>query len=126
MFVRSNTDCACKLLFLRLGPVDLARQAVLDLLRKNEVHHDVYVRPLVFSNSTELSPVLRESDSSFVVYCLPLKRYIDKEAIEVCVSSWRRTTDNAIPSRAKATGAYLNNARPKRLCTELSWIPVCE
>src|SRR5262249_38920391 len=43
-----------------------------------------------------------------------LKRYIDKEAINVCVSSWRRVADNAIPARAKPTAAYLNSALARR------------
>ncbi len=103
-----------KLIFLKLEPHARARDAILELLRRNEVHHDVYVRPLVVSRSTELSPVLREQDSSFVVYCLPLARYIPKESIDVCISSWRRTSDNAIPSRAKPTGGYLNSALARR------------
>jgi branched-chain amino acid aminotransferase len=107
-------ELSAKLLFLRCEPFAQARQAVIDLLRKNEVHFDVYLRPMVISNSTELSPVLREQDSSFIVYCLPLKRYIDKESIDVCISSWRRTSDNAIPSRAKPTGGYLNSALARR------------
>jgi branched-chain amino acid aminotransferase len=107
-------ELSAKLLFLRIEPFAQARQACVDLLRKNEVHFDVYMRPMVISNSTELSPVLREQDSSFIVYCLPLKRYIDKESIDVCISSWRRTSDNAIPSRAKPTGGYLNSALARR------------
>ena len=107
-------ELSAKLLFLRSEPFAQARQAVIEVLRKNEVHYDVYLRPMVISNSTELSPVLREQDSSFIVYCLPLKRYIDKESIDVCISSWRRTSDNAIPSRAKPTGGYLNSALARR------------
>jgi branched-chain amino acid aminotransferase len=107
-------ELSAKLLFLRCEPFAQARQAVIELLRKNQVHFDVYLRPMVISNSTELSPVLREQDSSFIVYCLPLKRYIDKESIDVCISSWRRTSDNAIPSRAKPTGGYLNSALARR------------
>ncbi len=91
-----------------------AEQVVLETLRRNEVHHDVYVRPMVFSNSNELSPVLREEDSAFVVYTLPLQRYINKSSIDVCVSSWRRVSDNAIPARAKPTGIYLNSALARR------------
>jgi len=68
----------------------------------------------VISGSVELSPVLREEDSSLIVYTLPLKRYIDKEAVNVCVSSWRRVADNAIPARAKPTAAYLNSALARR------------
>ena len=95
-------------------PVERAQQVVLELLRRNNVHHDIYVRPLVISGSDELAPVLRVEDSSFIVYALPLKRYIDKESIDVCVSSWRRVSDNAIPSRAKPTAAYLNSALARR------------
>lgn len=108
-------DKSARILFLRL-PTEPARlgELVLELLRRNEVHHDVYVRPLVISSSVQLSPVLREEDSSLVIYSLPLQRYIDKESIDVCVSSWRRTPDNAIPSRAKPTGGYLNSALARR------------
>ena len=98
---------------LTVTPAKL-KDIVVELLRKNDVHHDVYVRPLVFSGSTELSPVLRAEDSALAVYCLPLKRYIDKEATNVCVSSWRRVADNAIPARAKPTAAYLNSALARR------------
>jgi branched-chain amino acid aminotransferase len=106
---------SARMIFLKLNvaPAE-AEQLVLDLVRRNQTHHDVYVRPLVISNSTQLSPVLREEDSSFIIYTLPLKRYIDKESIDVCVSSWRRAADNAIPARAKPTGVYLNSALARR------------
>jgi branched-chain amino acid aminotransferase len=106
---------SARMLFLRLPVNERATcDAVLDLLRRNEARHDVYVRPLVISNSTALSPVLREEDSSLIIYSLPLQRYIDKESIDVCVSSWRRTSDNSIPARAKPTGIYLNSALARR------------
>ncbi|HVU03337.1 MAG TPA: branched-chain amino acid transaminase [Polyangiaceae bacterium] len=106
---------SAKLLMMKLGmePGRLA-EVVVELLQKNQVHHDVYVRPMVISGSVELSPVLKAEDSSTIVYCLPLKRYIDKDAINVCVSSWRRVADNAIPARAKPTAAYLNSALARR------------
>lgn len=106
---------SARILCLRLNvPERDAERAVVELLRRNEVHDDVYVRPMVFSNCNELSPVLREADSCFIIYSLPLKRYIDKESINVCVSSWRRTSDNSIPARAKPTGIYLNSALARR------------
>lgn len=108
-------DVSARMLFLRM-PIDVreACDVVLETIRRNEVHHDVYVRPLLISASTQLSPVLREEDSSLIVYSLPLKRYIDKESIDVCISSWRRTSDNAIPARAKPTGIYINSALARR------------
>ena len=87
---------------------------VTELLRRNEVHHDVYVRPLLLNNSNKLAPVMREEDSLLTIFCLPLQRYIDKDAIDVCVSSWRRASDNAIPARTKPTGLYLNSALARR------------
>ncbi len=106
---------SAKILYMKL-PGDRAKvgDIILELLRKNDVHYDVYVRPMVFNNSNKLAPVLREEDSSFVAYCMPLKRYIDKDAIDVCVSSWRRVRDNALPSRTKPTGGYLNSALARR------------
>jgi branched-chain amino acid aminotransferase len=105
---------SARMLFLGMPPVADVEAAVLELLRRNQVHHDVYVRPLVFSNSNELAPVLREEDAVLTIYCLPLRRYIDKDSISVCVSSWRRAADNAIPARAKPTGVYLNSALARR------------
>jgi branched-chain amino acid aminotransferase len=108
-------NASAKLILLRLTVSEAeAKEAVLETLRLNQVHHDVYVRPMVFSNSIQLAPVLREEDSSFVIYSMPLKKYIDKESISVCISSWRRVSDNAIPARAKPTGIYLNSALARR------------
>jgi branched-chain amino acid aminotransferase len=36
--------------------------------------------------------------------------YVELTGLKVCVSSWRRTPDNAIPARAKCTGSYVNTA----------------
>jgi len=105
---------SARMLFLGVPPQSEVQAAVLELLRRNNVRHDVYVRPLVFSNSNELAPVLREEDSALAIYSLPLRRYIDKDMIHVCISSWRRAADNAIPARAKPTGVYLNSALARR------------
>lgn len=108
-------NASAKLILLRLTVSEQeAKEAIIETLRRNNVHHPVYIRPMVFSNSIQLAPVLREEDSSFTIYTMPLKRYIDKESISVCVSSWRRTSDNAIPARAKPTGIYLNSALARR------------
>ncbi len=106
---------SAKVLYLRMpGTVEAVGAIIVELLRRNEVHHDVYVRPLLLHNSNELAPVLDETSTSFIAYCMPLARYLDKDAIDVCVTSWRRVRDNAIPSRTKPTGAYLNSALARR------------
>jgi branched-chain amino acid aminotransferase len=92
-----------------LGADEIA-EAVLEVLRRNDAREDHYVRPLIFVDSDELSPTLTDVPVGLSVYCLPLGRYFKSEAIRACVSSWRRVSDNAIPARAKPTGAYLNSA----------------
>jgi branched-chain amino acid aminotransferase len=106
---------SCHVLYLKLpGTVPEVGSIIIELLRRNEVRHDVYVRPLAIHNSTKLAPVLDENTSSFIAFCMPLQRYIDKDAIDVCISSWRRVADNAMPTRTKPTGAYLNSALARR------------
>jgi branched-chain amino acid aminotransferase len=89
---------------------DEIAQAIVEVLRRNDARQDYYIRPLLFVDSDELSPTLTDVPVSLSVYCLPLGRYFTSESIRACVSSWRRVADNAIPARAKPTGAYLNSA----------------
>jgi len=106
---------SARILFLRLpGTTQEVAALHVELLRRNQIRQDVYMRPLLIHNSTELAPILDVESSSFILYCMPLKRYIDKDAIDVCISSWRRVRDNAIPTRTKPTGAYINSALARR------------
>ena len=106
---------SARILQLRLpgSPADVAA-IIVELLQRNQVRHDVYVRPIVFANSNELSPLLDPDTSETAIFCLPLGRYLSAEPIDVCVSSWTRMRETAIPARAKATGGYLNSALARR------------
>jgi branched-chain amino acid aminotransferase len=112
-------DQSARVLHLRPSgsPEDVA-SAVVELLRRNDVRGDVYVRPIVFANSNELSPVLDPETSATAIFCLPLGRYLSSDPIDVCVSSWRRVRETAIPARAKATAGYLNSALARREATD--------
>jgi branched-chain amino acid aminotransferase len=111
----TRLEHSARILHLRLPkPHAGICEVIRELLIRNEVHYDVYVRPLLLSGSEKLAPVLRAEDSLFTAYCMPLKRYIDKDMIDVCISSWRRVRDNAIPTRTKPTGVYLNSALARR------------
>src|ERR1700742_4211515 len=70
---RLHRSARMRRLSLTVEPARL-KEIVVELLRRNDVRHDVYIRPMVFSNSNELSPVLKAEDSALTVYCLPLKR----------------------------------------------------
>jgi branched-chain amino acid aminotransferase len=108
-------DQSARILGLRLSaPASEIAARIVELLRRNEMRGDVYVRPIVFANSNELSPILDEETSGTAIFCMPLGRYLSADAIDVCVSSWWRVRENAIPARAKATGGYLNSALARR------------
>ncbi|NOX24222.1 MAG: branched-chain amino acid transaminase [Actinobacteria bacterium] len=103
-----------KILYLAMPDPSSVHDTLLELLRKNDARYDVYIRPLLLHNSNELAPILDPATTTFVAYSMPLKRYLSDDAIDVCVSPWRRTSDNAIPSRAKPTGGYVNSALARK------------
>jgi branched-chain amino acid aminotransferase len=108
-------EFSARILGLRLsGSTKAVADVIVELLRRNEIHGDVYIRPLVYADSNELSPILDPDSSATAIFCLPLGRYLSPDPIDVCVSSWRRVRETAIPARAKATAAYLNSALARR------------
>jgi branched-chain amino acid aminotransferase len=108
-------DQSARILRLSLsGSRSEIAEAIVELLRRNEMRSDVYIRPIVFANSNELSPLLDPDTSETAIFCLPIGRYLSAEPIDVCVSSWRRVRETAIPARAKATAGYLNSALARR------------
>ncbi len=82
-----------------------------ELLKKNEYKTDVYIRPTLYKSSFKVGPTLTDNEDSFLIFTTPFGNYFEAEkGLKLCVSSWRRTSDNAIPPRAKVSGAYANAA----------------
>ena len=69
----------------------------------------IYIRPTLYKSSQKVGPTLTDNEDSFLIFTTPFGDYFDG-ALKLCVSSWRRTSDNAIPPRAKVSGAYANSA----------------
>jgi len=106
---------SARILRMRLpGTIEDTMKILTEVVRRNDIKGDVYIRPLLYANSNELSPILDESQSSLTVYCMPLGKYLSAEPIDVCISSWRRIRETALPARTKATGGYLNSALARR------------
>lgn len=103
---------SCKIFRLQSPySVEKLTETTIELLKKNDLKTNTYIRPLFYHNSTKMAPVFEDGDTEFAMYCNPLDAYIDtSKGIDVCISSWQRVPDNAIPSRAKPTGLYLNSA----------------
>jgi len=92
---------------------DLA-EITLELLRRDGLREDVYIRPLIYKSSETIGVRLHNLDADVTIFGIPFGQYIDTEGgISAQVSSWRRTDDNAIPARGKICGAYVNSALAK-------------
>jgi branched-chain amino acid aminotransferase len=86
----------------------------IDVLRRDGLREDVYIRPLIYKSSETIGVRLHNLDADVVIFGIPFGQYIDTEGgIRAQVSTWRRTDDNAIPARGKITGAYVNGALAK-------------
>jgi len=94
--------------------VEQLGQMTVELLRREGYRQDTYIRPLAYKSSEGIGVRLHDLEDAFAMFALPFGRYIEKEeGANVVVSSWRRNADNAIPARAKVTGAYVNSALAK-------------
>lgn len=81
------------------------------LVKDSGFREDVYIRPVVYKSEHSLGPKLNGIESKFSCWVIKLGDYVDIDSgLDVAVSSWRRLSDNAIPSRVKSTGSYVNSA----------------
>jgi branched-chain amino acid aminotransferase len=112
-YERIHRSAALLLMEVRQSPEELAEITV-ELLRRDGLREDVYLRPIVYKSSETIGVRLHNLDADITIFGVPFGQYIDTEGgIRAQVSSWRRTDDNAIPARAKITGAYVNGALAK-------------
>ncbi len=85
-----------------------------ELLRKEGYREDTYIRPLAYKGDEVIGVRLHNLRDDMAIFATPFGRYIESDdGAHAVVSSWRRTEDNAIPARAKLTGAYVNSAFAK-------------
>lgn len=83
----------------------------LDLVRMHGYRVDVYVRPLAYKSSEQIGVSMEGVADDFTMFASPYGNYVDIDrGLSLCVSSWKRSDDNAIPGRAKITGNYANTA----------------
>ena len=72
-----------------------------ELLKRNNYREDVYIRPTLYKSSQKVGPTLTDNEDSFLIFTTPFGDYFESDkGLKLCVSSWRRTSDNAIPPRA--------------------------
>ena len=112
-YTRIRASARLLMMEVRQSPEELTEITV-ELLRRNGLREDVYVRPIIYKSSETIGVRLHNLDADITIFGVPFGQYIDTEGgIRAQVSSWRRTDDNAIPARGKITGAYVNGALAK-------------
>jgi branched-chain amino acid aminotransferase len=106
---------SCRILRIHLAhSVEELNELTLELLRKEGYRQDAYIRPLAYKADEIIGVRLHDLHDGFAMFAVPFGRYIEKEeGAHVCISGWRRVDDNAVPARAKITGAYVNSAFAK-------------
>jgi branched-chain amino acid aminotransferase len=112
-YERIRASARLLMIDVRQSPQELA-DITIELLRRDGLREDVYVRPIAYKSSETIGVRLHNLDADITIFGVPFGQYIDTDGgIRAQVSSWRRTDDNAIPARGKITGAYVNGALAK-------------
>ena len=108
-FERMTRSCRIVRIGLPGDPDDLSA-IVLELLRRNAFTSDVYVRPLAYKAARVVKVALHGLRDGFGIYAFPMGGYLSTGGLVAHTTSWRRISDEAIPARAKVSGAYINTA----------------
>jgi branched-chain amino acid aminotransferase len=94
--------------FIEEWPYQKFEQTMIELLKQNSVKENVLVRVSVFIDELIAGTRLHGLKNSLCAYVYPMGEILPRGGVHLCVSSWLRTSDNSIPSRAKVNGSYVN------------------
>lgn len=86
-------------------------RALVELCRQNQLQEDIHIRILVFVNDDN-GGLASTGPISTAIATMPQGRYPEvagKPGLDVCISSWRRIDDQALPARVKAIANYQNS-----------------
>lgn len=102
---------SAKLLFLEHTlTMDKLLEISVRLVEDSNFKKDSYLQPRIYKSGFVVPPRLDNVESDFCCFTVPLGDYLDlSKGLNVCVSNWRRVSDNAIPPRGKIGGSYVNS-----------------
>lgn len=102
---------SAKILFIdKIYSPDEHVEVLRKLLQKNNYKTDAYIRPIIYKSADRIGPHLIDNPDKYLIITFPMDDYFESKGLNVCVSSWRRNSDNSIPPRAKINGAYVNTS----------------
>lgn len=86
---------------------------IIEFIKHNKPATNFYIRPLIYVSELGISPRLHNVNYDFLIYGLEMEDYLSADGVKVTFSSWFRPQDNAIPTRGKIAGSYINSAMAK-------------
>lgn len=93
---------------------DQLSDITIELLNREGWREDVYIRPLAYKDDDIFKIWLHDANDKVAIFSQRVGTYIQSDAgAKICLSSWRRVDDTAIPARGKLNGAYVNSALVK-------------
>jgi branched-chain amino acid aminotransferase len=100
----------CGILRIKVPPTaEMLCDITAELIQRNRFRSDLYIRPLAYKSAERIGLMPNDEDA-FAIMALPLGEYLpSQQGLHVCIASWRRIDDNAIPARGKICGAYVNS-----------------
>jgi len=105
---------SCRILSMTMPySVDELIEITVELIRRNGFRENCYIRPFAYKSDEIIGVKLNDLVDHFAIYTVPMGDYVSTTGLRCGVSSWRRVDDNAIPARAKISGAYVNSAFAK-------------
>lgn len=106
---------SARLLFSDIGMDNPALVATtLELLRRESWRENVYIRPIAYKDEGVFRVWLHDARDKVAIFSQPTGSYLpDDKSLSVCVSSWRRVDDTAMPARGKVNGTYVNSSLAK-------------
>lgn len=91
-------------------PFEEFKEIMAGLVQANAPETDFYIRPFLYSSDEQLSPKKKGLTFQMAIYFVPMGHYFDPaQGMRLMVSSWRKFSDLALPTKAKAGGCYVNS-----------------
>ncbi len=81
------------------------------MIAMNKCQGDVYFRPFIFSSTERLAPRMPGLSFELAIYMVEMGSYFDPaKGLNLGISSWHKFSDNAMSTKAKAGGCYVNSS----------------
>ncbi len=111
-FLHSSTICDMEFDYGK----DELREAIEELIERNDLDA-CYIRPIAYRGYGEMGLNPQGSPVEIAIAVWPWGAYLGEDALEngvdIKTSSWRRHHPDIMPTKAKATGNYLNSVLAK-------------